>query len=310
MIKTPLKPIMGKEDIKLAKKYNYEYSMIVDNIVLPTFIIPASYEFSRKVQMRPKDVCLIAHPKSGSTWLTYTLLLLTRQGAVIQEKDLAETFLWPSWGADYMLTTEGLAAAPDPRLFRSHTPYQLAVGGKPAINSGKYLYIARHPKDVVCSYYNYAQDFDTYKGPWEDFLRLFMEGKTWFGDWFDHAKGWWDHRNADNILFLWYEEMKADYDTELKKLANFLDYPLSEELVEKIKKATSFTAMKNNDLTNMQNADDATKKAPPKNYYRKGTTGTWGEQFTKEQSEQFDAWYEQRMKETGLAYDSEWLFNG
>jgi len=288
--------LLTKRDLDLAKKYSYEYSLVVDKVVLPTFIIPASYEFSRRVSMRPTDVCLTAHPKSGSTWLTYTLLLLTRQGVMPEEKDLAETFLWPSWGADYMLTDEVLAAAADPRLFRSHMPYQLAVGGTPTEVEGRYLYIARHPKDVVCSYYNYAQDFDTYKGPWEDFLRLFMEGKTWFGDWFDHVKGWWDQRHADNIHFVWYEDMKADYDNELQRLADFLGYPLSSDLLVTIKKATSFQSMKTNELTNMENVEGAAKK-----YYRKGTTDTWKEQFTKEESDRFDAWYNQRMKETGLA---------
>ena len=295
--------ILNEQDLCLARQYNYEYSLIVDNVVLPTFIIPASYEFSRRVEMRPDDICLVAHPKSGSTWLTYTLLLLTRQGEPIAEKDLAETFLWPSWGADYMLTDEVLAAAADPRLFRSHMPYQLAVGGVPSDNVGRYLYIARHPKDVVCSYYNYAQDFDTYKGPWEDFLRLFLTGKAWFGDWFDHAKGWWDQRQADNVHFVCYRDMIADYDTELQRLADFLGYPLSTELLTTIKEATSFKSMKTNDLTNMEQVEGA-----PKKYYRKGKAGTWQEQFTKEQSDQFDAWFKRRMQETGLVTDTAWPF--
>lgn len=303
MISNTIHPFLNKQDLHLAKKHHYEYSMIVEQVVLPTFIIPASYEFSRQVVMRPKDVCLTAFPKSGSTWLTYTLLLLTRQGKTPEEKDLADTFLWPSWGADYQLTHEVLENAPDPRLFRSHMPYQLAVGGVPINNVGKYLYIARHPKDVVCSYYNYACDFDTYQGSWEDFLHLFIAGKTWFGDWFEHVKGWWTRRAASNILFVWYEDMKADYDQELQRLADFLGYPLSKELKATIKAATSFHRMKDNDFTNMENTDDA-----PKHYYRKGTTDTWKEQFTKEQNKLFDAWYDRRMKETGLIKDAAWPF--
>ncbi len=287
-----------KENL-LLKQYNYEYSMIVNNIVLPTFIIPASFEFSRNVRMRLGDVCITSHPKSGSTWLTYALLLLLRNGVMPEEKDLAETFWWPSWGADYMLTTKQLEEAPDPRLFRSHMPYQLAVGGTPAENPCKYIYIARHPKDVVCSYYNYAQDFDTYKGPWEHFLQLFMEGKTWFGDWFDHTNGWWQHQNADNILFLWYEQMIDDFDGVLRTIADFLNYPLSETLAQKIKEETSFAKMKNNTFTNMENFDeDSGIKAPPKNYYRTGRKKTWEKQFSKTQSDLFDQWCVEKMKVT------------
>lgn len=291
--------ILTENDKVLAEKYHYEYSMVIDDVVLPTFIIPESYAFSREVKMRAGDVCISSFPKSGSTWATYVLLLLTRQGEKPQEKDLAETFWWPDWGSDYMLSHEQLEAAPDPRLFRSHMPYQFAVGGMPVKTPCKYIYTARHPKDVVCSYYNYAQDFDTYEGPWEDFLRLFMEGKTWFGDWFDHAQGWWNQREHDNILFLWYEDMKADFDGTVRRIAAFTGYPLSDELLRKIKQETTFSSMKKNELTNMQQADES-KKAPPEKYYRKGGAGTWHERFTEAQSAQFDAWCEQRMRETGF----------
>jgi len=288
--------ILSEKDKAWAEKYHYEYSQIIDNVVLPTFIIPESYAFSRQVKMREGDVCITSFPKSGSTWATYILLLLTRQGEQPKEKDLADTFWWPDWGSDYMLTNEQLEEAPDPRLFRSHMPYQLALGGVPTDTACKYIYTARHPKDVVCSYYNYAQDFDTYQGSWDDFLRLFMEGKAWFGDWFAHAYHWWRQRDNHNILFLWYEDIKTDFDNQVRRIAAFIDVPLSDELLLKIKQSTTFSSMQNNSLTNME-SDNQGKQAPPKKYYRKGGSGTWHEQFTEQQNEQFDAWYEQKMQE-------------
>lgn len=294
-----MQQILTDNDIALAKRYHYEYSLIVDNIVLPTFIIPESYAFSRQVRMRHGDICIASYPKSGSTWLTLILLLLTRQGDMPKEKDLADTYWWPDWGADYMLTNEQLDAAPDPRLFRSHMPYQLAVGGVPADNPAKYIYMARQPRSVLSSYYNYARDFDTYAGPWEDFLRLFMEGKVWFGDWFDHVQSWWVRRDSGNILCLWYEDMKADFDTEVRKIADFAGYSLSGELLAWIRQATTYSSMRDHDLTNMKNADPG-KTAPPKQYYRGGQPGAGNGRFTREQSDRFDAWCARRMQETGF----------
>ena len=65
-----------------------------------------------------------------------------------------------------------------------------------------------------------------------------MRGTVDFGLWFDHVLEWWKHRDAENILFLKYEDMKKDYCGVVKKIAEFMGYSLKEEvigtLVEKI----------------------------------------------------------------------------
>ena len=225
-------------------------------------------------------------------------MLITRQGKTPKGRDLADNFLWPAFGSDYILTREQLQNTPSPRIFRSHMPYPMAMGGDPEAVPCKYVYIARHPKDVVVSFYYFAQNWGGYTGSWEHWLNLFMEGKVWYGDWFDHIKSWWEYRNVDNIHFLWYEDMKKDYDNELRKLAAFLEYPMSDELLQHIKAETSFARMKANEFTNRQDADDH-----PKGFYRKGVVGSGEEQFTEAENEQFDAWCARRMKETGLALD-------
>ena len=47
-----------------------------------------------------------------------------------------------------------------------------------------------------------------------------------FGDWFDHVLEWWKHRNAENILFIKYEDMKKDHRGAVKKVAEFIGYDL------------------------------------------------------------------------------------
>lgn len=292
------KLVMTEEDQQMAKKYNYEYGMILNNVVLPTLVVPESYELSRTFETRLSDICLAAYSKSGSTWLIYNILLITCQGKMPEGKDLADNFLWPAYGSDYILTRERLRNTPPPRIFRSHMPYHMAMGGDPEANLCKYVYIARNPKDVVVSFYYFAQNWGGYTGPWEHWLSLFMEGKVWYGDWFDHIKSWWERRHADNIHFLWYEDLKADYDNELRKLAKFLEYPMPDELLRQIREETSFARMKSNEFTNRQDADDH-----PKNFYRKGVVGSGKEQFSAAQNEQFDVWCAKRMKETGLKLD-------
>ena len=50
-----------------------------------------------------------------------------------------------------------------------------------------------------------------------------------FGLWFDHVLEWWKHRDAENILFLKYEDMKKDHCGAVKKIAEFIGYNLKEE---------------------------------------------------------------------------------
>ena len=58
-----------------------------------------------------------------------------------------------------------------------------------------------------------------------------MRGTVDFGLWFDHVLEWWKHRDAENILFLKYEDMKKDHCGVVKKIAEFMGYSLKEEVI-------------------------------------------------------------------------------
>ena len=44
----------------------------------------------------------------------------------------------------------------------------------------------------------------------------------------------WKHRDAENILFLKYEDMKKDHCGAVKKIAEFMGYSLKEEVIDTI----------------------------------------------------------------------------
>ncbi|KAH7972486.1 hypothetical protein HPB52_012506 [Rhipicephalus sanguineus] len=51
-------------------------------------------------------------------------------------------------------------------------------------------------------------------------------GTNWmvtYGDYFDHLLPWYERRNDANVLFLTYEELKADTKGQVLKIADFLD---------------------------------------------------------------------------------------
>ena len=73
-----------------------------------------------------------------------------------------------------------IRALPSPRLLHSHLTYDVIPKGNQTATICKYIYIARNPKDVAVSFYEFMKDHGSeagYNGPWEFFAKLFMEGK-------------------------------------------------------------------------------------------------------------------------------------
>ena len=68
---------------------------------------------------------------------------------------------------------------PSPRLMQTHLPYDIIPKGESEDTKCKYIYIARNPKDVAVSYYKFlgAIPVTGYNGPWDFFVKLFLEKK-------------------------------------------------------------------------------------------------------------------------------------
>lgn len=288
------------DDLKVGE-YGYKYR-IVDGRVMPPYITPSRYSLSRTLQTRVGDICYTSYPKSGSTWLAYILVLIVGNGEIPSDPTLRSGLHWVESSWTYPRSMIELDALPSPRIFKSHMPYQMALGGDPVENPCKYIYIARNPKDVAVSYYFFERGKSWagyYSGSWEHWLKMFMEGKVQRGDWFDHVLSWWNHRNAKNILFLKYEDLRRNLDRELRKIARYLDHPLDDATVHRIEERTLFNNMKQNDFSNMHEILEF------HGFFRKGEIGSWKEQFTVAQSEHFDKLYNKRTRDSGLSFEWE-----
>ena len=282
-------------------EFGYKYRML-NGIVMPPYITPTRYALSRRLKTRVGDICYTSYPKSGSTWLAYIILLTIRRGEPVTDETLRGCLHWVASSWTYPRSEAELETLPSPRIFKSHMPYDMALGGKPDENPGKYIYIARNPKDVVVSYYWFERKKSWsgyYSGSWDHWLEAFMKGRVQRGDWFDHTLSWWKYHDAGNILFLKYEDLKENLVSELDKIAKFLDYPLDQEIKEKIVQRASFNSMKKEPFSNMHEIEEF------KGFFRSGRIGSWKDQFTASQSDRFDALYEERMAGSGLDFQFE-----
>lgn len=283
-----------------ATNYQYETN-VIDGYALPTFVTPSAYSLSRTFPVKDGDVCVTSYPKSGSIWTSYTVFLIQNQGEIPEKGDLYDYIYFLSNANKRRFTLDEVNQLPTPRLFRCHMPYHMSLGGMPHTNNCKYVYVARNPKDVVVSYFYFVREWFDYKGSWEEWLSIFTNKRAYWGDWFENVATWWAHRSLDNVLWVWYEDLKTDYDTELRRIADFLGYPMSDELAANIKHKTSFQAMKTDSFTNMS------QYKSNNNFFRKGTIGDSKEQLTAMQLLQFEAWCKQQIEAVGLQNEAAFL---
>jgi hypothetical protein len=286
------------EDLRIGE-HGYKYRMI-DGVVMPPYITPSRYHLSRTIQTRSGDICYTSYPKSGSTWLAFILVLIVGKGESPSDSTLRSRLHWVESSFTYPRSKKELDSLPSPRIFKSHMPYPMALGGDPVKNPCKYIYIARNPKDVVVSYYFFESGKSwsgLYSGPWEHWLQMFLEGKVQRGDWFDHVLSWWKHRSAENLLFLKYEDLRRDPGGQLKRIAQYLEYPLDEEVLGSILERTSFDKMKEDRFSNMHEIMEF------HSFFRKGQIGSWKDLFTVAQNDYFDRIYAERMAGSGLEFD-------
>jgi hypothetical protein len=70
------------------------------------------------------------------------------------------------------------------------------------------VYILRNPKDVVCSLFEFARCYiqeDRFEGAFEELVNLFLDGKYYYGPWWDHVDDYTD--DYPNIHFIHYESL-------------------------------------------------------------------------------------------------------
>lgn len=163
------------------------------------------------------DVFVATYPKCGTTWMIQIAMLILRKGKL------------PASVHDYfsscpffeMLGPEVIKDMPGPGCLKTHLPYKMI----PHSPNAKYIYVARHPRDCVISFYYHTKSFPGYyftEGTFDDFFDSFIKGEVDFGDYFDHLLSWYEHRNDPNVFLTTFEDMKADHRGTVLKVAKFL----------------------------------------------------------------------------------------
>ncbi len=268
-------------------------------IVFPAFITQKEMDAIKDFRVGDQDTFVVAYPKSGTTWMEQIVHLLANNGEQT-DKVLSEAVPWLEGAATRYGGLENLIRdSGDRRYFHSHLPVSLMpIFGK---TKAKYIYVARNPKDNAVSYYYHARSKMGYEGSWSEFIKLYVEGKVAYGSIFDHVLDWWKvSQDRDHVMFVKYEDMKKDLGQVVTDVANFINIPLTSDLLDAVVAASKFSAMAINPKANLDWVPQ--REGIPK-HMRKGIVGDWKNHFSSEENVIIDTLYKSRMVQSGLQFE-------
>ncbi|XP_056165053.1 cytosolic sulfotransferase 12-like [Syzygium oleosum] len=260
------------------------------------------------------DIFLITAPKSGTTWLKAILFCLLNRakysGSMQQHPLLTQSphDLVPFLELKLYFGQEipNLTSLPPPRLFATHLPYQSLP--QSVKDSGcKLVYLCRNPKDTFVSLWHFANKLrskETGGMPLGECLDAFCQGVSPFGPYWDHVQGYYkvSLEMPDRVLFLRYEDMKEDPHVHVKRLADFLGCPFSEQelrdgTVDGIVRMCSFDSLS---MLEVNKSGQLSTGQETKSFFRKGDVGDWVNYMSVEMGGKIDRVMQEKMHGSGL----------
>ena len=274
----------------------------INGLPLPLSVTQPQLESMKGIELFPDDIWVVTYPKCGTTWTQQVVRSILDRGDDDLLIDMAVP--WVEAANSKIIPYDiDLSTFKHPRALKSHMPYNSMPCGPPKDTPGKYIYVARNPKDTAVSFFYHYFSFKAAENiDWPTFVSWFLSGQVYYGNYLDNVLSWWEHRDDDNVLFLKYEDMKRDIKSAIVRIASFIGKDLTEEEVDTVIKKSSFSNMKNNPTTNYEHRPKEWKHPEGTPFMRKGVVGGWKDLLTPEQSGQFDAFFTHKLKAAGLEF--------
>lgn len=255
---------------------------------------------------RVDDIWIVTYPRSGTAWTYQTAWGVLYGGDTAALERAKHEARVPRFLPIEIGTARSVAdridswyALPSPRVIPTHLPRRLfpsaALG-----QSCKRIYVLRDGRDVAVSFYHFHRAHKAlgyYRGSWAEFFELFMAGDIIYNSWFDHVLDWLSDRQ-EGALLLRYEDLQQNIQSQIRRIAAFLDKDLSPQRIAAVAEQASFTRMQSDRLNNYARYDFMDAAVAP--FLRKGVSGDWKNYFSDEQDARFRARWAERVRERGL----------
>ncbi|KAF7836247.1 beta-amyrin 28-monooxygenase-like [Senna tora] len=240
--------------------------LLFQNFWIPPFYLKATITFLKHFQAKHNDIIVVSLPKSGTTWLKALAFAIAKRN----------NFIPTSQNDDHPLL---------------HTiPHSLVPFLETIDLHGN------DPNNVVFPHLSTLSEPRIFEA-----FEKYVEGIFDYGPFWSHMLGYWkaSKDTPNKVLFLKYDELKANTNFEVKRMAQFLDCPFTEEeesggVIDSIIELCSFEKMKelevNKSGKNMLKVD-----VENKHFFRKGETGDWVNYFSPYMTEKLSKIIEENL---------------
>lgn len=216
---------------------------------------------------RKGDVVISSGVKAGTFWLQNIVFLLRSNGWDDFEKleDIMSTCVLLKHPEDTLeqrlledVVKRDFAkekGIPGYQFYGHYFPgnTRLTVGLEPSLNPDvKYIALVRNGREVVKSFYYFINSVrPEFRAMWGGFPSPFTnsgEAVDFLIDtdpdlYFGHLLAWWERKHLPNVKLVHYRNLRQDSATTIREIAEFLELPLSDELLDTILHKSSLEYM-------------------------------------------------------------------
>jgi aryl sulfotransferase len=275
----------------------------------PKLVRPALREYrtwtsdSRRWQgyePRAGDIVIASAPKCGTTWMQQIIASLVFQDATPRALPRISPWIEARFFDSEAAMYAALAKQTHRRFLKTHLP----IDGLPIYDSVRYVHVARDGRDAVMSMHNHFTSFTKEKLATFDkiglgdpmvaarYPRFPADPAAYFRQWlttpaiagqtdgtpypsyFHLEAGYWSERERPNLLLVHYNDLHADLDTEMRRIAAFLAIEIDEAIWPSLVKAAGFAEMQANGAALMPHLTNTLVGAAGR-FFHKGCNGRW-----------------------------------
>ena len=247
--------------------------------------------------LRPTDVFLVGHPKSGYVWLAYML-------AVVMERNFEKNVTLANV-SDFIPTIHAedskvayYAQFPAPRIFRNENPVFPELYPRT-------IYLVRDPRAVLISYYHHFVH-DRVKDDWS--LQAFVDEMLTYGcikhfepyliRWDRHVLNWLKRAKYQPVKIVRYEEMIDNRRKVLQEVIEFAGIKCTDKEIAQAVERGSFENMRKNE--DIYGAESYFGSKGERGYFvRRGEVDGWKEEMAQDLAKRIESEFSEDMKKVG-----------
>jgi aryl sulfotransferase len=268
-----------------------------------------------RFEPRADDIFVCTPPKCGTTWtqtIVHSLLWPRGDGPrpVMTVSPWIEAEFHP---LDEMMAR--LDAQTHRRSLKSHTP----ADGIPFFDDARYIFVGRDGRDAFMSMCNHLESMKKEMVDalnvraladgvppmpgWQGDVHAFFAGWIAEASLLAHVASYWERRGAPNLLFVHYNDLKADLAGEMRRIAEFLGIVVSEDAWPDVVARCTFESMR---ARGDEIGTFALFEGGAKSFLFRGTNGRWRDVLSPGEL----AAYERRAAEILPPDAARWLEQG